>query len=126
MERGELAHHALVVILFVGMNCLSMLAEIVETRELLGTVTCEGTLAGMFSGRRAVVEKKKKKGGEWMVPDVPCEMLTPGKDHAAFAIPPTLEGLCRRWPVPFAARVWLVHDRAEKSVSANVKSYSEF
>jgi len=30
-----------------------------------------------------------------LVPDVPCEMLTPGEDHAAFAITPTLEGFGR-------------------------------
>jgi len=39
-----------------------------------------------------------------LVPDVPCEMLTPGEDHAAFAITPTLESLSRGGPVALVCR----------------------
>lgn len=34
VERGELAHHAFVLVLLVGMHGLGMLAQIVETRKL--------------------------------------------------------------------------------------------
>jgi len=49
VERRELAHHTLVGVLLICMNGLGMLAQIVETRELLATMASEGTLASMFS-----------------------------------------------------------------------------
>jgi hypothetical protein len=48
MQGGELAHHTLVRVLLVGMDCLGMLAQIVETRELLSTMTGERTFAGVL------------------------------------------------------------------------------
>ena len=48
MQRRQLAHHTLVGILLVGMDCLGMLAQIVETRELLSTMTSERTFAGVL------------------------------------------------------------------------------
>ena len=36
------------------------------------------------------------------VPDMPCEMLTPGEYHATLPIAPTLEGLCWGRTVPFS------------------------
>ena len=48
MQGGELAHHTLVRVLLVGMDRLGMLAEIVETRELLSTMAGERTLAGVL------------------------------------------------------------------------------
>ena len=35
VKRGELVHHALVLLLLISVHCLSMLAEVVETRKLL-------------------------------------------------------------------------------------------
>ena len=48
MEGGELVHHALVLLLLVGVDGLGMLAEIVETRELLAAVASERSLSGVF------------------------------------------------------------------------------
>jgi hypothetical protein len=49
-QGGELAHHTvtLVGVLLVGMNCLGMLAQIVETRELLSTMTSERTFSSVL------------------------------------------------------------------------------
>ena len=58
MQRGELAHHTLVGILLVGMDSLGMLAQIIETRELLSTVAGERTFAGVLS-----VERIKSESG---------------------------------------------------------------
>ena len=48
VERGEVAHHLLVLVLLVGVDGLGVLAEVVETRELLAAVTAEGTFTGVF------------------------------------------------------------------------------
>lgn len=48
MEGGELVHHALVLVLLVGVDGLCMLAEVVEARKLFGTVTSERPFARMF------------------------------------------------------------------------------
>jgi hypothetical protein len=45
MKRRKIAHHLLVLLLLISMNSLGMLAQIVETRELLATVASERTLA---------------------------------------------------------------------------------
>jgi hypothetical protein len=75
VEGGELAHHPLVLLLLICMDCLCMLAQIVETRELLGAVASEGTLASVF-------------------PNVPGEVFASAEDHATFAKASTLECLC--------------------------------
>ena len=49
MEGCELLHHLLVEIWLVCVDCLGMLAEIVEARELFGAVALEGAFAGVFS-----------------------------------------------------------------------------
>ena len=51
MEGGELLHHALVLVLLVRVYGLSMLAKVVEARELLRAVAGERPLAGMLSGK---------------------------------------------------------------------------
>ena len=48
MERGEMTHHSLILLLLVSMDGLSMLPEIVKTRKLFSTMTTKGTFAGMF------------------------------------------------------------------------------
>jgi hypothetical protein len=48
VKRGKVSHHALIGILFIGVNGLSMLAKIVETRELFATMASERTFAGVF------------------------------------------------------------------------------
>lgn len=74
MEGGELVHHALVLLLLVGVDGLCMLAKVVETRKLLAAVASEGPLAGVF-------------------PDVPGKMFASAEDHPALAIAPALERL---------------------------------
>jgi len=49
VEGGEVAHHALILLLLVGVDGLGMLAEVIEARELLSAVTGERTLSGVFS-----------------------------------------------------------------------------
>jgi hypothetical protein len=77
VQRRQLAHHALVGLLLVSVNGLCMLAEIVETRELLSAMTSERTFAGVLS-------------------NVPGEVFAPAKNHATIAITTTLERFCRR------------------------------
>lgn len=72
MEGGELMHHALVLLLLIGMHGLSVLTKVVESRELFATVASERTFSGMF-------------------PNVPREMFAPAEDHSALAIAPALE-----------------------------------
>ena len=59
MQGGELAHHTLVGVLLVGMHCLRMLTQIVETRELLSTMAGERTFTGVLS-----VERTSESGTE--------------------------------------------------------------
>lgn len=51
MECGEIPHHGLVLVWFVCVHGLCMLAEVVESRELLAAVASEGTFASMFAIR---------------------------------------------------------------------------
>lgn len=48
VERGEVAHHALVLLLLVGVHGLRMLAQVVEAGELLGAMASKGAFAGVF------------------------------------------------------------------------------
>jgi len=82
VQRSEVAHHLLVLLLLVGMDGLSMLAQVVKTRELFPAMTGKGTFTSMF-------------------PDVPGEMFTPTEDHATLAIASALESLCRGRAVTF-------------------------
>jgi hypothetical protein len=56
MQGGELAHHTLVGVLLVSMDCLGMLAQIVETRELLSTMAGERTFASVLPVERMMSE----------------------------------------------------------------------
>lgn len=100
MEGGEVAHHAFVLVLLVGMDGLGMLAEVVETRELLGAVASEGTLAGVLAGGGQ--GQTKAKEGRRDEPDVPGEMLAPAEDHATVAKASALERLRRGRAVSLA------------------------
>lgn len=66
VEGGELGHHALVLVLLVGVDGLGMLAEVVETGELLSAVAGEGPLAGMFPGGTLIstTSRADARGGE--------------------------------------------------------------
>lgn len=48
VERGEVAHHALVLLLLVRVHRLRVLPQVVEPRELLPAVAGERALAGVF------------------------------------------------------------------------------
>jgi hypothetical protein len=63
MQGRELAHHALVGVLLIGVNGLGMLAKVVEARKLLSTMTSERTFAGMFPVRRWRMEGREGKDG---------------------------------------------------------------
>jgi hypothetical protein len=77
VKRGKVSHHALIGILFIGVNGLSMLTKIVEARELFATMTSERTFAGVF-------------------PNVPGQVFAPAKNHATIAITTTLKSFSRR------------------------------
>lgn len=49
MKGGQIAHHLIVLLGFVGMNGLSMLPKIVETGELLAAVAGEWAFASVFT-----------------------------------------------------------------------------
>lgn len=91
MERGEVAHHLLVLVELVGVDGLRVLAQVVEARELLAAVAGERALASVFSGWMLAQEPLDIKV---CGPDVPCQVLASGEDHSAFAVAPALEGLC--------------------------------
>lgn len=102
MEGSKVTHHTVVELLFVRVNGLSMLTKVIESRELFGTVAREGAFSCMFSNRASQEQKKKKKEKKrGYVPDVPSEMLAPGKDHTTFAITPTLKSFCGGLTVSF-------------------------
>jgi len=88
MERGEMTHHGLILLLLVSMDRLSMLPEIVQTRKLLSAMTTKGAFAGMFS-------------------DVAGKVLTSGKDHTTVAKAPALESFCRGRTVALVDASWL-------------------
>ena len=50
MEGSEVAHHLFIDVLLVCVDCLGMLAKVVESGEMFSTVTIERTLAGVLSG----------------------------------------------------------------------------
>lgn len=93
VEGGELVHHALVLLLLVCVDGLSVLAEVVEARELLAAVAGEGAFAGVFPGREWERVRGWIRGRERDVPDVPGEVFAPAEDHPALAIAPALERL---------------------------------
>jgi hypothetical protein len=87
------------------MHGLSMLAQIVETRELLSTMAGERTFAGVLPVCRMDGGKRVSQGrdeGQWggkgkeHGPNVPGQVFAPAKNHATIAITTTLERFCRR------------------------------
>ena len=52
VKRGQLSHHTLIGVLLIGVDSLSMLAKIVETRELLAAMTSERTFTSVFPVER--------------------------------------------------------------------------
>jgi len=52
MERSKVTHHGLVLLLFIGVNGLSMLPEVVEAGELFAAMTAKGAFAGVFSVKK--------------------------------------------------------------------------
>jgi hypothetical protein len=58
MEGSEVAHHLFVDVLLVCVDCLGVLTKVVESGEMLSTVTIERTLPSVFSG-----ENKRGSGG---------------------------------------------------------------
>lgn len=50
MEGSEVTHHLFVHFLLVCVDCLGVLAKVVESGEMLSTVTIERTLSSVFSG----------------------------------------------------------------------------
>jgi hypothetical protein len=49
VERRKFSHHSFIGLLLIGVNGLSMLTKVIETRELLSAVTTERTFTSMFS-----------------------------------------------------------------------------
>jgi hypothetical protein len=49
MERREVAHHAFILVLFVSMNGLCVLTQVVKTRKLLAAVAAKRAFTRVFS-----------------------------------------------------------------------------
>lgn len=96
MEGSEVTHHLFVHILLVCVNCLGVLAKIVEPGEMFSTMTIEWTFARVFS-------------------DVPRQMLASAENHSTVTIAPALEGFSRSGTItlvdPSAGDVGKVVDR---------------
>jgi hypothetical protein len=65
MERSQIAHHLLVLILLVCVHRLCMLAQVVQPRKLFAAVTRERSLARVFPDARTVrtriIRRDKKR-----------------------------------------------------------------
>jgi hypothetical protein len=61
MKRGEVAHHLLILLLLISMDGLSMLAQVIQTRELLATVAREGTFTSVFPCCNEISARHKRK-----------------------------------------------------------------
>lgn len=59
VKSGKVAHHALILFLLVCVNSLSVLAKVIQPRELFRAMTRKRTLSGMFPIRK---NTRKKKG----------------------------------------------------------------
>jgi len=92
MEGSEVAHHLFIHILLVSVDCLGVLAKVVESGEMFSTVAVERTFPGVFSdeSKRGLGRVMGVKGGQ-MVPDVSRQMLTPAEDHSTVTVAPALE-----------------------------------
>ena len=54
-----MTHHGLVLLLFIRVNGLSMLPEVVETGELFSAMATKGAFTGVFSAKK---EDENKEG----------------------------------------------------------------
>jgi len=52
VQRGQVAHHALVLVLFVGVHSLRVLTQVVKTRKLLGAMARKRTFTSVFPAAR--------------------------------------------------------------------------
>lgn len=76
VERGELVHHALVLLLLISVNGLRVLAKIVETRELLAAMAGEGAFAGVFPAKGRSGRGKGGRGeGAYLMCLARCSLL---------------------------------------------------
>ena len=76
VERGELVHHALVLLLLISVNGLGVLAKIVEARKLLAAMAGEGSFAGVFPAtRRSGREEGGRGEGAYLMCLARCSLL---------------------------------------------------
>ena len=76
VERGELVHHALVLLLLISVNGLRVLAKVVETRELLAAMAGEGAFAGVFPAKRRSGRGEGGRGeGAYLICLARCSLL---------------------------------------------------
>jgi len=61
MKSSKITHHAFILILFISMNSLCMLTEVVKARKLLGAVASKGALASVFSVMKRAEEENNRK-----------------------------------------------------------------
>ena len=61
MKGSEVTHHFFVYILLVCVDCLGVLAEVVESGEMFSTVTIEGAFSSVFS-----CDNESGLGGIWV------------------------------------------------------------
>ena len=77
MQRSELLHHLIVLVLLVGVDGLGMLPEVVEARKVFAAVAAKGAFSSMFSSRvsrESGTRGKARNRG----PQPPTERAWPG------------------------------------------------
>lgn len=125
VKRGELAHHALILVLdcnalvnvirlwergthlLVCMHRLRVLSEIIEAGKLLATMACKGAFASVFpTGVQGVRNGTGVPPRDVKLavdsPDMACEVLAARKDHPTFAISTARKCLCGGGTIAFA------------------------
>lgn len=81
--------------IFVNVDGLGMLAQVVEPGESSGAVTLEWSFAGVFPCTKLESAHAREGCVKWSedVPDVPCKMLAPREAQGARRIVGAIEAL---------------------------------
>lgn len=106
MERGEITHHAFILVLLVSVDSLCVLTKVVKTRKLLAAVAAKRAFTRMFPSRKRNQKEEDFFKRRLGAPDVTSKVLAPGKNHATLAIAPALEGLCWSRAITLGTRLW--------------------
>lgn len=84
VKRGEITHHALVLVLFVSVDGLRVLTKVVETRKLFATVAAKGAFPGMFPRRHGIKNQGERRREEsaYLMWRARCSLLEKTMRHS--------------------------------------------